>query len=112
MKSISVKEFTDFLNQRTGGFSCSICQHEDWCVQSANGMVGSVDLANHVVSLEDIDAITEHKPLPEKKQRRSNDGRQHDHDQVQSLRSPCVFRQDVCGGADPWMKKSRKNGFF
>ena len=66
MKSISVKEFTDFLNQRTGGFSCSICQHEDWCVQSANGMVGSVDLANHVVSLEDIDAITDHKPLPEK----------------------------------------------
>ena len=65
MKSISVKEFTDFLNQRTGGFSCSICQHEDWCVQSANGIVGSVDLANHVIPISAINAMFDKDSIPE-----------------------------------------------
>ena len=64
MKPISVQELTDFLNQRTNGFSCSICRRDDWSVQSTDGVVGSVDLANHAISNATIDAMFDHNSLP------------------------------------------------
>ena len=56
-KSITVAQWTNYLNSRTQGFACSVCKHYDWEVQASEGLVDPVHVATHEASVSDIDAM-------------------------------------------------------
>lgn len=56
-KSITLTQWTDYLNSRTQGFACTVCQHHDWEVQASDGLVDPVHVAIHKASEADVDAM-------------------------------------------------------
>lgn len=56
-KSITLTQWTDYLNRRTGGFACSICKHQDWETQASNLFVDRISVANNMATNDDIDQL-------------------------------------------------------
>lgn len=53
MKNISVKQWQNYLNDKTGGFDCPICGHHRWQTQQdQNGNVLEINVSDHQNSLQ------------------------------------------------------------
>lgn len=46
MTEITVKQWQNYLNDKTGGFDCPICGHHCWQTLQTNGTVDVVNVAN------------------------------------------------------------------
>lgn len=68
-KSITLTQWTDYLNRRTGGFACSICKHQDWETQASNLFIDCVPVANNMATNDDIDQLFSEKSPAEKENR-------------------------------------------
>ena len=60
MSEITTKQWTNYLNKKTGGFSCPICKHTDWQTQQdQNGNVCEVEILDNSFNEELIDKANE-----------------------------------------------------